>query len=613
MDRPSAAQLKAIANQLRIHSITSTTAAGSGHPTSSMSAADIVAALFFGVMRYDPTQGRKPENDRFILSKGHAAPILYGAWAEAGIVSVDDLKCLRKLDCDLEGHPTPRLPFVDVATGSLGQGLAVGVGEAIACRLDGLDARTYVLMGDGEAAEGSVWEAANLAAIEKLDSLVAIIDVNALGQSMETAFGHHTEVYRKRFEAFGWHAIEIDGHDMEQVLRAFDEAAATKGKPTAIVARTEKGAGVSFLAGASGWHGKALKADEAERAIAELQPHAASAKGVTIPAPTGPAPKVPAAEAASPATYELGKLVATREAFGFALKRLAKAYPRLVVLDGDTQNSTFTEYFGKENPARFVECYIAEQNLVGVAAGLAARGKIPVAATFACFLSRAFDQIRMAGISQSNLKLCGSHVGVSIGEDGGSQMGLEDLSMMRSVFGSVVLYPADAVAAEKLTEEMLKHQGIAYLRTSRPKTAVLYESSEEFPIGGSKVLRQSDKDVVTVVAAGVTLYETLKAFDELAKEGIAIQVVDAYSVKPLDAEGIGRAAARTSNQVITVEDHYAEGGLGDAVAGELSKQGVRVHKLAVHELPHSGTPDELVDRYGISARHIVEAVKAVAR
>jgi len=604
--------LKGIANQLRIHSIAATTAAGSGHPTSCCSAADVVAALFFGHMRFDPKDPRYHNNDRLLFSKGHAAPLLYAAWAEAGLFPVEDLLKLRKLDSDLEGHPTPRLPFVDVATGSLGQGLSVGVGMALCARLDGLDFRTYVLLGDGECAEGSVWEAAALAGHYQLNNLIAVVDVNRLGQSEATALGHDLVTYRKRFEAFGWRTEEIDGHDLDEMLEVL--AAVGLGKqPLVILARTLKGGGVSFLQDKEGWHGKALSAEEAAKAIAELQPSSKTGIGHPIEAPTRlPAPKTDGPAAYLPVAYKLGDLVATREAFGTALLRLGQTDPRIVALDADTKNSTYSDKFFKRFSDRSFECFIAEQNMVGVATGFAARGKVPFASTFACFLTRAFDQIRVAGLSMSNLKLAGSHVGVSIGEDGGSQMGLEDLAMMRSVVGSVVLYPSDAVSAEKLVEQMALHKGICYLRTSRPKTAVLYNNDELFPVGGAKVLRQAAGDKVTIVAAGVTLFEALKAAETLKAEGLGVTVIDAYSIKPLARQVILAAAQKTNNLVITVEDHYAEGGLGDAVAGELSSEGVRVHKLAVREIPHSGKPEELLARYGIDAQAIVAKAKALA-
>ena len=603
--------LKGIANQLRIHSINATTAAGSGHPTSCCSAADIVAALFFGQMKYDAKNPRYYNNDRFVLSKGHAAPLLYAAWAENGFVPVSELVKLRQFTSDLEGHPTPRLAFADVATGSLGQGLGVGVGIALAARLDNLDYNTYVLMGDGEIAEGSVWEAASLAGVNKLSNLIAIVDANRLGQSQETAFGHNINVYRDRFKSFGWRVEDIDGHDIEEILEVLS-GVGLNDQPLAIIAKTYKGAGISFIQDKEGWHGKPLNKDETTRAIAELQPNAKSGLSVQIPAPTQlPEPKNEDPKSFPPINYKLGDHVATREAYGAALLRIGEVDNRIVALDGDTKNSTFSEKFFKKFPNRSVECFIAEQNMVGVAMGFAARGKVPCASTFACFFSRAYDHIRVAGISQSNLNLTGSHVGVSIGEDGPSQMGLEDLAMMRAVVGSTVLYPSDAVCAEKLLEQIVVHKGLCYLRTSRPKTAVIYNNDETFPIGGAKVLRQNAGDKVTVVAAGVTLYEALKAADQLKGEGIGITVIDAYSIKPLGKKEILAAAQKTGNTVITVEDHYTEGGLGDAVAGELSVEGIKVHKVAVTHLARSGKPEELLAWFGIDAAGIVKKVKSL--
>ena len=603
--------LKGIANQLRIHSITATTAAGSGHPTSCCSAADLVAVLFFGHMRYDAKNPHYYNNDRFILSKGHAAPLLYAAWVETGFIPADELLKLRKFGSDLEGHPTPRLPFVDVATGSLGQGLSVGVGLALAARFDKLDYNTYVLLGDGEVAEGSVWEAASLAGIYKLNNLIAIVDANRLGQSQATAFGHDIGVYRKRFEAFGWRVEDIDGHDLEEISEVLGGVGLNE-QPLAIIAKTYKGAGVSFLQDREGWHGKPLSKEEAAKAIAELQPTVKSGIGVAIPAPNQlPAPNHAAPASYPPLSYKVGDSVATREAYGNALARIGEVDQRIVAMDGDTKNSTYAEKFMKKFPARFTECFIAEQNMVGLATGFGTRGKVPFASTFACFLSRAHDQIRIAGISQTNLKLTGSHVGVSIGEDGPSQMGLEDLAMMRAVAGSTVLYPCDAVATEKLVEQMAQTKGICYLRTSRPKTPVIYHNDEPFPIGGAKVLRQNAGDKATVVAAGVTLFEALKAADALKNEGIGITVIDAYSFKPLGKDVILAAAQKTNHTVITVEDHYTEGGLGDAVAGELSADGIKVHKLAVTALPRSGKPEELLAHFGIDAAAIVKKVKAL--
>lgn len=601
--------LKGIANQLRIHSIEATTAAGSGHPTSCCSAADIAAALFFGHMKYDPKNPHFYNNDRFILSKGHAAPLLYAVWAENGVVPIPELLKLRQFHSDLEGHPTPRLPFVDVATGSLGQGLGVGVGMALAAKQDKLDFNTYVLCGDGEIAEGAVWEAASLAGVNKLNNLIAIVDANRLGQSEPTAFGHNINVYRDRFKAFGWRVEEIDGHDIEEIIEVLGGVGLDE-KPLAIIAKTYKGAGVSFVQDKEGWHGRPLNKEEAARAIAELQPSAKSGLGVAIPAPNHlPAPHLEAPAGYPPISYKQGDQIATREAYGNALLRIGEADPRVVALDGDTKNSTYAEKFMKKFPGRSVECYIAEQNLVAVSVGFGTRGHVPFASTFATFFTRAADHIRVAGISHANVKLAGSHVGVSIGEDGPSQMALEDLALMRAITGSTVLYPADAVATEKLVEQMAQHKGVCFLRTGRPKAPVIYNNDEPFPIGGAKVLRTGDK--ATVVAAGVTLFEALKAADQLKEEGIHITVVDAYSVKPLGRAEILAAAQKTHNTVITVEDHYAEGGLGDAVAGELSSEGVKVHKLAVNGTPRSGHPAELMAAFGIDAAAIVKMVKSL--
>ena len=605
--------LKGIANQLRIHSISATTTAGSGHPTTCCSMADLMAALFFGHMRYDAKNPKFHNNDRFVLSKGHAAPILYAAWAEAGLFPVEELQKLRRIDSDLEGHPTPRLSFADVATGSLGQGLGIGVGIALAGRLDKLDYNTYVMLGDGESAEGAVWEAASLAGVYKLNNLIAIVDCNRLGQSQATAFGHDIGVYRKRFEAFGWRVETLDdGHDIEEILEVLS-GVGLDDKPLCIIAKTYKGAGVSFLQDKEGWHGKPLNKEEAAKAIAELQPSARTAAGVVIPAPNAlPAPANPVPASFPAINYKLGDAIATREAYGTALVRIGEVDQRVVALDGDTKNSTYADKFFQKFPERSTECYIAEQNLVAVAIGFGTRGKVPFASTFATFFTRAFDHIRVAGISMANLKLVGSHVGVSIGEDGPSQMALEDLAMMRAVAGSVVFYPSDAVSTEKLLEVMTLNRGIFFLRTSRPKTAVIYGNDEQFPIGGAKVVRQGAGDKVTVVAAGVTLHEALKAADALAKDGIGVTVVDAYCVKPLGKDVIKAAAAKTNNVVVTVEEHYAEGGLGDAVAGELSVEGVKVHKLAVRELPRSGKAEELLAKYGIDAAAIVKKVKSLA-
>ena len=607
--------LRNIATRLRLESVLATTESASGHPSTCCSAADIVAALFFAEMRFDPKHPQLATADRFVLSKGHAAPLLYAAWAEAGYVARGDLLNLRKIDSDLEGHPTPRLPFVDVATGSLGQGLCAGVGIALNARRIASDYRTYVLMGDGETAEGSVWEAASVAAGEKLDALCAIVDVNALGQSGPTQFGHDMEAFRVRWSAFGWHAIVLDGHDMPAILAALDEARATKGRPTVLLARTEKGKGISFMEGKPGWHGRAVKKGaELDAAVAELNAQLVPG-GDDVPVP--PMPAAPAAVAAAAViaapAYALGAQVATREAFGDAIAKLGAQDARIVALDADVKNSTFSEKFEQRaDKGRFYQNFIAEQVMIGAAMGLASRGAIPFPSTFAAFLTRAYDFIRMAAISNLNIKMAGSHAGVSIGEDGPSQMALEDLAMMRAQPNITVLYPCDAVSTERLVALMASTPGPAYMRTSRPKTPVIYGPDETFTVGGLKVLRSSGADVATVIGAGITVFEALAAYDQLKAAGVSIRVVDLYSVQPVDAAALVACAKDTGGRLITVEDHYAAGGIGDAVASAVAPAGFTVTRLAVREIPRSGKPEELVDRYGISARHIVQAVTARA-
>lgn len=611
--------LTALANKathLRIDSVKATTEAGSGHPSSCCSAADIVAVLFFSVMRYDPKNPKLPNSDRFVLSKGHAAPLLYAAWAEAGLFPKSELLKLRTLGSDLEGHPTPRLSFVDMATGSLGQGLPAGVGLAFNAKsIDKTDYRTYVLMGDGESAEGSVWEAAEVARHTALDNLCAIVDVNRLGQSDPTMLQHDMEAYRARWAGFGWHAIVVDGHDVGALVAAFAEAARTKGRPTVLLAKTFKGRGISFMENHPDWHGKPLKkGEETQKALDELTRQLKpSSTELQIPMPTAIKATAPAKGTMAPPPYKLGDSAATREAFGAALLALGEANPQVVALDADVKNSTYSDKFGKRFPDRFLENFIAEQNMVGAAAGIAACGKIPFVATFAAFFTRAYDFIRMAAISQSNIKLVGTHVGVSIGEDGPSQMGLEDLAMMSAQPGVTVLYPSDALSMYKLVEVAASHKGIVYLRAGRPKTAVIYGADETFRIGGSKVVRQSAADQLTIVAAGVTLFEALKAHDQLKAAGITTRVVDLYSIVPVDRATLLDCARATGGRFLTVEDHYAHGGIGDAVLSALASEGVRVHKLAVREIPRSGKPDELVDHFGIGVRSIVEAAKEIAK
>jgi transketolase len=603
-----------IATRLRIDSVRSTSEAGSGHPSTCCSAAEIMAALFFAEMRYDPRDAANQDNDRFVLSKGHAAPILYAAWAQAGIIAREDVLNLRRIDSDLEGHPTPRLPWVDVATGSLGQGLCAGVGIALNARRIESDYRTYVLLGDGETAEGSVWEAADMAAFYELASLCAIIDVNGLGQSQPTQWQHDMQAHATRWKAFGWHTIVVDGHDLAAVLAALDQARRVTEQPTMILARTIKGKGISLIEGKGGWHGKPLKkGPEMDQALAELESQLVREEG---PALVPQAPRRRERAAPRPAQldappFKLGDSVATREAFGTALARLGAADDRIVALDADVKNSTFSEKFEQQHPERFYESFIAEQVMVGAAMGLAARGAIPFPSTFAAFLSRAYDFIRMAAVSDANIKMAGSHVGVSIGEDGPSQMALEDLAMMRAQPNVTVLYPSDAVSTERLIVAAAYHRGPVYIRTSRPKTPVIYGPDETFEVGGLKVLRESGGDIATVIGAGVTLFEALKAGDELKAAGLAIRVVDLYSVQPIDTASLVRCAHDTGGRLITVEDHYEGGGIGDAVAAAVAAHGFTVRRLAVREIPRSGTPEQLLDRYGISARHIVAAVKSL--
>jgi transketolase len=600
--------LKNIATRLRKESIRATTASASGHPTSCMSAADLMAALFFAEMRFDPKHPKHSEADRLIMSKGHAAPLLYAMWSEAGFIPHEQLTDLRLFTSNLEGHPTPRLPFVDVATGSLGQGLCVGVGCALNARRIASPYRTYVLMGDGETAEGSVWEAAASGHFHKLDNLCAIVDVNALGQSRATELGHDMDTHRARWAAFGWHTIVIDGHDMDQILDAYKGARDTKGKPTAILARTEKGKGVSFTEGQPGWHGKAMTKEQMAKAFAELDLQTVTETGAKpkIPSPPPERPEPKPRQMAAP-DYKMGDLVATREAYGVALAKLGDADPRVVALDADVKNSTFSDKFEAKHPDRFYECFIAEQVMVGAAMGLAARGAIPFPSTFAAFFTRAADFVRVAAIGGNNIKLAGSHAGVSIGEDGPSQMALEDFAMFTAQPNFVALYPCDAVSTERLIAEAAAMQGPVYIRTSRPKTPVIYDNNETFPIGGLKVVRKSATDTATVIGAGITLVEAIKAHDELKAKGIAIRVIDLYSVQPIDAASLIEAGQETG-RLITVEDHYIAGGLGDAVARAVAPAGLTVTRLAVPEIPRSGKPEELVDKFGISARHIVNAV-----
>jgi len=595
--------LKDKANILRLHSIRSTTKAKSGHPTSCLSSAEIVATLFFKVMKIDPDHIDYLDNDEFVLSKGHAAPLLYAALAEAGVIAREKLMTLRQFDSELEGHPVPRIKGIRVATGSLGQGLSIGLGMAYAKKLLGIDRRVYVLLGDGEVAEGSIWEALNLAGKLRMSNLVAILDMNRLGQSEPTMFQWDWQAYAERVKAFGWNVTVCDGHDVKDLIRAFDEAKKSD-KPFFIIAKTVKGKGVSFLENVEGRHGRALSEEELSKAEKEILP---KIKNIDFQPENFIDAKFPIESRnkySIKTEYQIGDMVATRVAFGKALVKLGEQNDKMVVLDGDVKNSTFTIYFFDRFPERSLQCYIAEQNMIGVAIGLQTQGFDVFLSSFACFLSRAYDQIRMATYSRANLKIAGSHAGVSIGKDGPSQMGLEDLALFRTLFGSIVLYPCDAVSAEKLTCEMANYEGISYIRTTRPKTPVIYDNNEEFHVGGSKVLRWSKNDEVTVVAGGITVHEALKAYEKLKSEGIHVRVIDCYSIKPLDAETLIKASEETKH-IITVEDHYPEGGIGEAVAS----LGLKPHILAIRKMPHSGEPEELLAEQGIDAAGIIKKVK----
>ena len=606
-------QWRELGQQLRVDSIRSSAAAKSGHPTSSMSAADLMAVLVARYLHYDFGAPENPNNDHLIFSKGHASPLLYAIYKAVGAVSDEELLTFRRFGSRLEGHPTPILPWVDVATGSLGQGLPIAVGVALAGkRLDRLPYRVWVLCGDSEMAEGSMWEAFEHAAFEKLDNLTAIIDVNRLGQRGETMHGWDLSSYSNRARAFGWHAIEVDGHDVEAIDRAYAEAVATTGRPTVIVAKTVKGQGVAAVANTNGAHGKVL--DDPEGSIAELGGERHAVIAVAKPESDRQPHRFPSGGLELP-RYELGGEVATRKAYGDALAALGRARGDVVALDGEVSNSTYAEIFAAAHPERFFEMYIAEQQLVAAAVGLQVRGWVPFASTFAAFLSRAYDFVRMAAISRADIRLVGSHAGVSIGEDGPSQMALEDIASFRAVYGSTVLYPSDANQTAQLVAQMADRSGISFMRTTREKTPVLYGPDERFEIGGSRVVRATGDDQVAIIGAGITLHEALKAADELAAEGIAARVIDLYSVKPIDAATLRAAAEATGGRIVVVEDHWSEGGLGDAVLDVFANDDLRprVVKLSVREMPTSGKPHELLDAAGISATHIAAAARRLAQ
>jgi transketolase len=600
-------ELRELGQQFRVDSIRPAAVAKSGHPTSGMSAADLMAVLVANHLHYDYDSPKSPANDRLIFSKGHASTLYYAILRAVGAITDEELLTYRKFGSMLEGHPTPLIPWVDVATGSLGQGLPIGVGMGLAAKyLDRLPTRVWVLCGDSEMAEGSMWEAFEHASHYELDHLSAIIDVNRLGQRGETMIGWNTGVYVERARAFGWNAIEIDGHDVEEIDRAYKEAAETAGRPTVIVARTIKGKGVKAVEDKDGWHGKAL--DDPDAAIEELGGIRNIHVEVAKPEPAE-SHRFPDGPLELP-RYELGQEVATRKAYGEALAALGFARGDVVALDGEVSNSTFAEIFKAAHPDRFFEMYIAEQQLVAAAVGLHARGWNAFGSTFAAFFSRAYDFIRMAAISRVDLRLAGSHAGVSIGEDGPSQMALEDIASLRAIHSSVVLHPCDANQTAKLVVAMADTKGIVFLRTLRPNTPVIYGPDEEFEVGGSRVIRSSDDDAVTIVATGITVHEALKAADALEEDGITARVIDAYSIKPIDADAL-QAAAEATGKIVTVEDHFPEGGLGDAVLAALAEKDEhpRVLKLAVQEMPRSGKPEELMNAYGIDAEHIALAAR----
>jgi transketolase len=604
-------KLSKLSKLIRYYILSSTAEAGSGHPTSSLSATELITCLLFGgIFRFNLNQPEHPNNDRLIFSKGHASPLFYALWAAAGKLTEKELMSMRKFGSSLEGHPTVAFRYTEAATGSLGQGLSIGIGMALNAKyLDKLPYRTYVLLGDSEMSEGSQWEAIQIASHYKLDNLVGIIDVNRLGQRGETMYGHDLSAYKSRISSFGWETILIDGHSLPGIITAYEKALTVTNRPVMIIAKTIKGKGVSFLEDQEGWHGKTPKKEELDRALQEFGSIDTSIRGEILkPEDMKPEKQVP--KKAKEISYPTDKPVATRKAYGKALVRIFQQFPTMVVLDAEVGNSTFAEIFKGVYPEQFFEMYIAEQNMVGAALGLSRRGKIPFVSTFAAFFTRAFDQIRMSQYSDANIKFVGSHAGVSIGEDGPSQMGLEDIAMFRALLNSVVLYPSDAVSTEKLVEEAAKHNGIVYIRTTRKDTPIIYNKDEVFTIGGSKILRKSNRDSATVIAAGITLHEALIACEELKKEGIFIRLIDLYSIKPIDILTL-HEAAKATKAIITIEDHFAEGGLGEAVNSALADHAVPVYSLAVKKMPRSGKPDELLDYEGISRSAIIKKVKQI--
>lgn len=603
--------LQRICKVLRYDILTATTAAKSGHATSSLSAVELMATLMFGgFFRAKLDDPNFPNNDRLIFSKGHASPLFYSLYSVAGKVNQADLLKLRQFDSALEGHPTMRFPYTEAATGSLGQGLSIGFGMALNAKLDQLSYKTYVLLGDSEMAEGSNWEAIQLAAHYKLDNLIGIIDVNRLGQRGQTMYGHNIQAFEDRVKAFGWQTYLIhDGHDLKQIAEAYEFASKQIGKPVMLIAKTIKGKGCSIWEDQENWHSKQLSNEQLGQSLSEMGEFDRSLTA-ELRAPEEITPTYTVTPIRTEQVQFEYKMYSTKEASGIAVQELGKVEPRLVVLDGEVSNSTHSELFKQQFPARFFEMFIAEQNMVGAALGFSRRGKIPFTFTFSAFFSRAFDQIRMSQYSSPNIKFVGSYAGVSLGKDGNSQMGLEDIAMFRSVQNCIVLQPSDAVSTLKLLEQAARVNGNVYTRTFREAVPIIYDNNEEFRIGGSKVLKLSNRDRLTVIASGITVHEALKAYETLAAEGIKIRVLDLYSIQPIDAEMLNKQAFQTKS-LLVVEDHYEQGGIGEAVRTALGKNASKVYSLAVRKMPRSGTPDELLDYEEINAAAIVKKVKEI--
>lgn len=594
-----------IANLLRRDVLKMTTEAGSGHPSSCLSCAEIISVLFFDQMRFDPENPKNPDNDEFVLSKGHAAPILYAALKRSGALH-ESLDGYRTLSSHLEGHPVPSSyePAIKVATGSLGQGLSVGLGMALAQKMQNRKSRVYVLLGDSEIAEGSIYEACELADHYKVDNLCAILDMNRLGQRGETMAGYNSEVYKKRFKAFGWQVITVNGHSVNELTKALNKAR-HHSKPSLIIAKTVKGKGVSFIENRDGWHGRALSREEYLAAIKELPGPSLFKISVNPPEKSRKvSKKKKSKKKIKPLNFRLHQLVATREAYGIALEHLAAKDNKIMVLDAEVSNSTFSEMVKKSEPSDFIEAYVAEQNMIGMALGLSIKGYHVYASSFAAFLSRAHDQIRMSALSHGNITICGSHAGVSIGQDGGSQMGLEDIALFRDLPGSIIFYPSDAVSAAKLVEVANEIKGIKYIRTTRAKTPVIYDNHEFFGIGDFKVLKESNDDSIVLIGAGITVHECLKAQEKLKEKGINAAVIDLYCIKPLHISKLAYFVKHHGNKIVVAEDHYSGGGIGEMLAHELINTGIRIKSLSINKMPHSGTSEELMEKYAINAKHI---------